>query len=136
MGAWAAVRGELWSLTPYCLAAAVLCWVFGFDLIYSILDADFDRKKGLFSFPARFGVPAALRFAKVLHGIAAACFLMFGRLAGLGLFYWSACLIVLGALVFEHQIANPESPASLNQAFFNVNALVSLSLLAGVWHSY
>ena len=136
MGAWAAVRGELWTITPYFLAAAVVCWVFGFDLIYSTLDTDFDRRKGLFSFPSRFGIPASLQLAKVLHSIAGAAFFAFGWLAGLGRFYWAAWLIVLAALIWEHRIANPENPASINAAFFNVNALVSMSLLAGVLLNY
>jgi 4-hydroxybenzoate polyprenyltransferase len=136
MGAWAAVRGELWTITPYFLAAAVVCWVFGFDLIYSTLDADFDRQKGLFSFPSRFGVPAALRLARVAHGFAATCFFVFGWLARLGPFYWAAWFVVLGALVWEHRIADPETPTSINTAFFNVNALVSMSLLVGVLLNY
>ncbi|NBV87767.1 MAG: 4-hydroxybenzoate octaprenyltransferase, partial [Verrucomicrobia bacterium] len=66
MGAWAAVCASLLNFTPFVLAAAVLLWTFGFDLIYSTLDADFDRAHGLFSFPARFGIPAALRTARLL----------------------------------------------------------------------
>ena len=136
MGAWAAVRGELWTITPYFLAAAVVCWVFGFDLIYSTLDTDFDRKKGLFSFPSRFGIPAALRLAKGLHIVAGMAFFVFGWLAGLGRFYWAAWLVVVAALIWEHRIANPDNPASINEAFFNVNALVSMSLLGGVLLNY
>jgi len=136
MGAWAAVRGELWTITPYFLAGAVVCWVFGFDLIYATLDADFDRRKGLFSFPARFGVKASLRLARILHGVAALGFFAFGWLANLGRFYWIAWLVVLAALIWEHRIANPENPASINEAFFNVNALVSMSLLVGVLLNY
>lgn len=136
MGAWAAVRGDLWTITPYTLAAAVVCWVFGFDLIYSTLDAEFDRRKGLFSFPARFGVPASLRLARILHVVAALGFFVFGWLAGLGHGYWVTWLVVLGALVWEHRIANPDNPGSINAAFFNVNALVSMSLLAGVLLNY
>ena len=109
---------------------------FGFDLIYATLDADFDRAKGLFSFPARFGVQPSLRLARILHFLAAVAFGAFGWLAHLGPFYWAAWLIVLGALVWEHRIANPENPASINDAFFNVNALVSMSLLAGVFLHY
>ena len=136
MGAWAAVRGELWTITPYFLAGAVVCWVFGFDLIYATLDAEFDRRKGLFSFPARFGVKASLRLARILHAVAALAFFAFGWLAHLGRFYWIAWLVVLAALVWEHRLANPENPASINEAFFNVNALVSMSLLAGVVLNY
>lgn len=136
MGAWAAVRGDLLTITPYLLALAVLCWVFGFDLIYATLDADFDRRKGLYSFPARFGTLATLRLARILHAAAAVTFLLFGLRAGLGRFYWAAWLVVLGALIWEHRLADPENPASINQAFFNVNAWVSMSLLAGVCLNY
>jgi 4-hydroxybenzoate polyprenyltransferase len=136
MGAWAAVRGELWTITPYFLAGSVVCWVFGFDLIYSTLDAEFDRRKGLFSFPARYGVPASLRLARILHVVAALGFFVFGWLAGLGRGYWLVWLVVLAALVWEHRIANPDNPGSINAAFFNVNALVSMSLLAGVLAYY
>lgn len=136
MGAWAAVQGTLWTITPYVLATAVLCWVFGFDLIYATLDVEFDRRKGLFSFPARYGVAASLRLAKILHIVAALAFFLFGWLGNLGTFYWIAWVIVLIALVWEHRLANPDSPASINAAFFNVNAVVSVCLLAGVLLNY
>jgi 4-hydroxybenzoate polyprenyltransferase len=136
MGAWAAVQGTLWPVQPYILAGAVLCWVFGFDLIYSTLDADFDRKKGLFSFPARYGVSRSLQLARTLHVVAAVAFFTFGWLAKLGPFYWLAWAVVLLALVWEHRIANPEDPKAINAAFFNVNAFVSMSLLAGVALNY
>jgi 4-hydroxybenzoate polyprenyltransferase len=136
MGAWAAVQGTLWTITPYVLAAAVLCWVFGFDLIYATLDVDFDRKKGLFSFPARKGVGASLRLARILHLVAAAAFFIFGWLANLGPFYWVAWGAVFVALIWEHRLADPENPASINAAFFHVNAIVSMSLLAGVALNY
>lgn len=136
MGAWAAVRGELWSIQPYVLAAAVLCWVFGFDLIYATLDADFDRAKGLFSFPARFGLERSLRLAKFLHGLATIAFFAFGWLAALGPFFWIAWLVILAALVWEHRLADPGDPGSINAAFFNANALVSMSLLGGVFLNY
>jgi len=53
----------------------------------------------------------------------------------LGLFYWVICLVV-AELVVEHRLANPEEPAAIDAAFFNANALVSMSLLAGVVLSY
>jgi len=136
LGAWAAVQGTLWAIRPYVLAGAVICWVFGFDLIYATLDVDFDRRKGLFSFPARYGVGTSLRLARALHVTAVAAFFVFGWLANLGPFYWAAWVVVLAALVWEHRIASPENPASINTAFFNVNALVSMSLLTGVLLNY
>ena len=61
MGAWAATTGNLQSLLPWMLAGAVWYWVFGFDLIYATQDVEFDRQARLYSFPARYGVQAALR---------------------------------------------------------------------------
>ena len=45
VGGWVAVRGEL-SLAPFYVAAAVLFWVAGFDIIYACQDYEFDRKLG------------------------------------------------------------------------------------------
>jgi 4-hydroxybenzoate polyprenyltransferase len=130
-GAWVAVRASLSDLPPFVLAAAVLLWTFGFDLIYSTLDAEFDRRQGLFSFPSRFGIPAALYLAKVLHVLAAVCFIWFWKAAGLGPGYAAACAVTLLALVWEHRLATNLDAGSINRAFFQINALVSMTLLAG-----
>jgi len=132
MGAWAAVRGSLLDLVPWVLAFAVLCWVFGFDLIYALLDMEFDRRAGLFSFPARYGAEAALLLAQVLHLAALAAFAGAGLLAELGWGYAAACVLSGGALVAEHHLGRSGDPARINRAFFHVNAVVSLLILAGV----
>lgn len=132
MGAWAAVSGELFSFTPYFLAVAVLCWSFGFDLIYATMDVEFDRQKGLHSFPARYGVPAALLLARGLHVAAVAGFAAFGWHAGLGFWYWAALALVVVILGVEQKIATRTDTVSINRAFFNANAVVSLALLLGV----
>src|SRR5262249_43273400 len=77
MGAWLAVSGSPIDLpelaTPFFLGLAVLFWLAGFDIIYSLQDREFDRKQGLQSIPARFGVAAALRFSSFFH----ACTVLF-----------------------------------------------------------
>lgn len=130
-GAWVAIRASLLSPEPFVLGFAVLVWTFGFDLIYSTLDSDFDRQHGLFSFPSRYGIPNALRLAKTLHFIAALTFIAFGWIARLGPGYGVACAITLGALIWEHKLAATLDPAQINRAFFQINALVSMTLLAG-----
>ena len=130
-GAWVAVRASLASIEPFLLGFAVLSWTFGFDLIYSTLDSEFDRKQGLFSFPSRYGIPAALRLARALHVIAALAFIAFGIVADLGAGYGVACVITLGALGWEHKLACTLDPALINRAFFQINAVVSMTLLAG-----
>ena len=136
MGAWAAVRGELWSVAPYILASAVLFWVFGFDLIYATQDAEFDRKAGLYSFPATYGIERSLQVAVLLHGFSALAMAAFGWFAGLGWTYGLAWIVAVVGLAYEHHLTGLGDPQKINQAFFQVNAVVSISLLIGVGLHY
>jgi 4-hydroxybenzoate polyprenyltransferase len=132
MGAWAATTGSLVSPLPWLLAAGVWCWVFGFDLIYATQDVDFDRQAQLHSFPARHGLPAALRLARVLHALTWLILIAFGWLAHLGMAYWIAMGLIFIALIVEHVLCQSTDMAKINVAFFNMNALVGLILVIGV----
>jgi 4-hydroxybenzoate polyprenyltransferase len=132
MGAWAGVTGSLLEPTPYFLAAGVLAWVFGFDLIYATLDRDFDRSVGLQSFPARFGLEATLRLAVGLHLMSAIFLGWFGWAAGLGWAYLIAWALMIPILVLEHRWSRSGDPQMINRAFFKMNAMVSLLFLGGV----
>jgi 4-hydroxybenzoate polyprenyltransferase len=132
MGAWAAVRGDFASPLPWLLAAAVWCWVFGFDLIYATQDVDFDRQAQLHSYPARHGVPAALRLARILHACTWLILLAFGWLAHLEMPYWVAMGLIFIALIVEHVLCRSSDLAKINVAFFQMNALVGLILVIGV----
>lgn len=132
MGAWAATTGELHSPLPWLLAAAVWCWVFGFDLIYATQDVDFDRQARLHSYPAKHGVEAALRLARFLHLITWLILLAFGWLAHLSLPYWVAMGLIFFALIFEHVLSRSKDLVKINVAFFQMNALVGLILVIGV----
>jgi 4-hydroxybenzoate polyprenyltransferase len=152
MGAWAATTGDLHSPLPWLLAAAVWCWVFGFDLIYATQDVEFDRQAQLYSYPAKHGVEAALRLARFLHVLTWLILLAFGWLwlqsmpysldASVNnsgwLFYltmrpyWIAMLLIFFALIFEHVLCRSGDLVKLNVAFFEINAVVGLILIIGV----
>ena len=132
MGAWAATRGELTSPLPWILAAAVWCWVFGFDLIYATQDVEFDLQARLHSYPARHGVVSALRLARALHFITWLILVGFGCAAGLSLPYWVAMILILGALFIEHALCRTGDLTRINVAFFQMNALVGLFLVLGI----
>jgi 4-hydroxybenzoate polyprenyltransferase len=132
MGAWAATTGNLLNILPWLLAAAVWYWVFGFDLIYATQDVEFDRQAGLYSYPARHGVPAALRLALILHASTWLILLAFGWRAGLSLPYWIAMGLIFFALIFEHILCRSGDLTKINIAFFNMNAIVGLFLVLGV----
>lgn len=135
MGAWVAVRGSLlaWSDWPaWALLAAVTLWIGGFDLIYACQDVDFDREAGLHAIPARFGIAAALRLARICHATVAALLGGLGLGMELGWPYWLAWSIVTGLLIYEHRLVRPDDLSRVNVAFFNVNGYISVTLLAGV----
>ncbi|MCL5270402.1 MAG: putative 4-hydroxybenzoate polyprenyltransferase, partial [bacterium] len=89
VGAWIGVRGAL-GLPPVLLAAGVVLWVAGFDIIYSCQDEAFDRRMGLFSLPARLGRRRALALSALCHAVAAVMFLVVAWAGGLGAFYLTA----------------------------------------------
>jgi len=131
LGAWIAVRGDV-APTPFVLAVAVLLWVAGFDVLYALQDVDFDRRSGLFSIPARFGVVPALWISAALHA------LMLGLLALLPVIYpsglgagfwigWTGCLLLIA---YQHWIVRPNDLSRLNAAFFTANGALSVWLFA------
>ena len=130
-GAWIASQQSL-SWAPAFLTAGVTLWVAGFDMIYALQDVDFDIKHGLFSFPARFGIAATLKLTRVLHGVAVLCWLVAGLCTGMGLCYWVGLAIVAGFLVREHQAVRSFGVARINEAFFLMNAVVSVTLFLAV----
>jgi 4-hydroxybenzoate polyprenyltransferase len=132
MGAWAATTGSLESLLPWMLAAAVWYWVFGFDLIYATQDVEFDRQAKLHSFPARYGVKASLRLARLLHAFTWLILMGFGWIADLGMPYDMAMGLIFFALIAEHILCRSNDLVKINVAFFNMNALVGLVLVIGV----
>ena len=130
IGAWVAQTGEL-GLAPLILAAGVVCWVAGFDLIYATQDHDFDRREGLRSLVVSLGIARSLRVAEVLHGTAFVALIGFGLEARLGMIYYCGMLLVAAALYFEHKSEKLDVVA-INRAFFHSNAFVSIVFLAAV----
>lgn len=129
LGAWVAVRAAV-EWPGLFLMAAVAVWVAGFDLIYACQDYDFDRRYGLHSLPARFGLPAALWVARLTHLAVPVLLYFAGRLAGAGVFYYLGVAVAAFLLVYEHRLVSPHDLSRLNYAFLNVNGYLSLLMFA------
>ena len=116
---------------------AVTVWIAGFDLLYACQDVEFDRREGLQSLPARFGIAVALRAARICHVLTAAALAAAGWSLGLSVAYWVGWLIVAGLLVYEHSLVSADDLSRLDVAFFNVNGYISvitfLAAVAGLW---
>ncbi|MBV8586776.1 MAG: UbiA family prenyltransferase, partial [Verrucomicrobia bacterium] len=104
VGAWLAVTGRI-ALAPLILAVGVIFWVGGFDLIYATQDYEFDRASGLRSMVVKFGIPASLQLAQVMHAVLLLSLVGFGIVSELGPLYYAALVLVIGALIYEHQVA-------------------------------
>ncbi len=129
LAAWLAVSGSL-GWTPVVLGLAVLLWVAGFDMIYACQDVEVDRRDGLFSLPARLGVAGALRVAAVCHGgMIIMLLLLAWMVPSLGGLYLAGVAAVAVLLAYEHWLIRPDDLARVNQAFFHVNAVISVGLL-------
>ncbi len=126
-GAWVAVRAEI-GFPSLILAASVLAWTAGFDIIYSLQDTGFDKEHGLYSLPASIGEANALAVSRVLHMLMVALLVWFGKAANLGLIYMLAEFLVALFLVWEHSLVSPRDKSRVNTAFFTLNGIVSVSL--------
>jgi 4-hydroxybenzoate polyprenyltransferase len=137
--AWIALRGEAVIANPLdllpavVLGGAVLLWVAGFDIIYATQDADFDRQHNLHSLPARLGVSIALWVAALCHLGAVVLLLALPLVYSyFGWIYWTGVAVIAGLLVYEHALARSLDLGRINKAFFQVNVVIGLGLLAVV----
>jgi|APAra7269096979_1048534.scaffolds.fasta_scaffold00020_19 4-hydroxybenzoate polyprenyltransferase len=125
VGAYLAVTGHF-AVLPVLLSVLVLCWVAGFDIIYSLQDEDFDRSLALNSIPTWLGKAGALHFSEGLHLVAGALAVIIGLY---GQFHW---LYAIGALVFiimlvsQHLLVKPNDLSRVNIAFMTTNGIASV----------
>lgn len=134
LGAWLAVRGDLEGdlLPPLLLAAAVLTWVAGFDILYALQDEAFDRQAGLRSVPARFGVQRSLHISSALHVLTFVLLVGFWARLDLGPVF---ALAVVGAgllLLYEHRLVSAHDLSRLDMAFFTLNGWMGVGLFLGL----
>jgi 4-hydroxybenzoate polyprenyltransferase len=131
LGASVAVTGTI-PLGILVLGLALTTYIAGFDILYSCLDVEFDRKEGLWSMPSRYGVMNALVISTGLHLIS------FGALAALFWIYPLGIVFLVGIaaigimFVVEHMLVRPADLSKVNVAFFNVNAVISIMVFASV----
>jgi 4-hydroxybenzoate polyprenyltransferase len=126
--AWIAVRGTIDSEIPLLLSLVVLMWTAGFDVMYACQDYDFDKRSGLRSIPARFGIRNALWIARLFHVQAFIALVLLYLVTGLS---WPALLgvVLVGMLlIYQHTLVSAKNLSRMNAAFFTTNAFVSVIL--------
>ncbi len=128
VAAWIAISPQTLGLQAWLLMLAVATWIAGFDIIYACQDADFDRRAGLHSLPARLGIARALWVTRLLHFVTVLALLGVGRLASLGTLYFAGVGCVALLLVIENALVRDGDLRYVNLAFFTVNGCVGLLL--------
>ena len=125
IGAYVAVTGAFHWL-PILFSLAVLFWVSGFDIIYSLQDEDFDRTQQLYSIPSWLGKEKALQVSELLHLLSATCVVAAGKLGDFSYLYWLGVLVFIGMLVYQHSIVKPNDLRRVNIAFMTANGIASV----------
>jgi 4-hydroxybenzoate polyprenyltransferase len=121
VGAYIAVTGTV-AVAPVVLAAMVLTWVAGFDIIYARADAEFDRAHGLHSVPARFKGHGAAVISILLHLVTVYTVVVFGLFTSRGTVYLIGAAIFVLLLILQH--------TSRRLAFDRLNGAASLAFAA------
>jgi 4-hydroxybenzoate polyprenyltransferase len=133
-GGWLAVKPSFaWpEVAPMLLLAfAVGLWIGGFDMLYACQDVDFDRREGLHSMPADYGVPFGLTFARICHVGMLVSLIGVGLLLDLSWPFYLGLAITAGLLIWEHSLVKPNDLSKINLAFFNINGYIAVVLFVG-----
>jgi 4-hydroxybenzoate polyprenyltransferase len=137
LGAWLAVTGGL-NYKILILGLAVVFWGSGFDVLYAIMDYDFDVANGLFSVPAKFGIKNAITVSRILHLFALICLAYLYLLFNLNFLYIIGIILVAGFFAYEHYLVY-KSLDNIDIAFFTMNGYISMTffvfILASVVYS-
>jgi 4-hydroxybenzoate polyprenyltransferase len=129
--AWIAVRGTF-APRAALLTAIVILWVGGFDVLYACQDFEYDRKVGLFSVPATFGLEAAFWIARAMHLAMIALLFVMLHVFGLGMIALLGMCLVVALLAYEHSIISPRNLTRMNAAFFTLNGIISVVFFVSV----
>jgi len=126
--AWIAIHPATLGWPAAILTTGVTLWIAGFDIIYACQDVDVDRRDGLFSIPARLGIPAALWIARICHVLTVALLALLGYAAGLGVIYAAGVVLTAVLLAAEHAVVRANDLSRVNLAFFFFNGCISVLL--------
>ena len=125
IGAYLAVTGEF-NILPLIFSFAIIFWVSGFDIIYSLQDADFDKSQLLYSIPSYWGLNKALSIARVLHVYSASFVIVAYFIGGFHWIYLIGLLVFVGMLLYQNSIVKPTDLSKVNIAFMTANGIASI----------
>ncbi len=130
IGAWIAVA-DSFSPKILPLSLGLLFNIASFDIFYAVQDMDFDRKTGLFSIPAKFGLKGTFAASSLSMAAAFLCFAATAKIFGGGPAFF-ACVAAIGAIYIAAQIVFFISGIKkIDLVFLYMNISISLLILLG-----
>lgn len=125
IGAYLAVSSKF-DLLPVFFSIAVLLWVSGFDIIYSLQDEAFDKAQKLHSIPVMIGKKNALQLSNLFHALCIIVLAFAGFLGLFGILYWIGFSIFLTLIIYQHTLVKHDDLSKINIAFFTTNGIASV----------
>ena len=123
LGAFVAAAGHARFSGPVLLFAGfVFCWLSGADIIYALMDIEFDRQNAIHSLPARLGADGATRVAAATHLAAWSILAGVVYTVGGGLLAWAALAVTAAFLVLMYIPAIP-----IPRRFFPISTLAGIA---------
>lgn len=124
-GAFIAVTA---SIIPsvFLLSLAVIGWVAGFDIIYSLQDDQFDASQGLYSIPSQLGRKKALNVSRILHAATALLIVAAGISFNFNSIYFIGAILFISLLVYQHSLVKVNDLSKVNIAFMTANGIASI----------
>lgn len=127
VGAYMAVTGTT-VVECWLLAVVVMSWCAGFDIIYALQDAEFDRKRGLHSIPSYFSARTSLVISALLHVVSIAVLVVFAMSQPQSWLLYLGCALFTAILGMEHYLVTPTKQRNIGIAFGTFNAMASMTL--------
>tara|TARA_B100000287_G_scaffold412181_1_gene442352 strand:- start:640 stop:1446 length:807 start_codon:yes stop_codon:yes gene_type:complete len=127
IGAYLAVSNSF-DLLPILFSLVVICWVSGFDIIYSLQDKEFDESQNLYSIPVLMGNQKAILTSRILHTITFFILVTIGIIYSFQIYYWIGTMIFISLLISQHYLITPINLDKINIVFFTTNGIASMIL--------
>ena len=128
VGGWMAADGRGGG-EPWLLGLAIGLWVGGFDILYACQDVDFDRRHGLRSIPATYGVSNAIRISRLMHVATVIVMVSLWWAADLPPLYLAGVAIVAALLTYEQSLVSDDDLSQVKKAF-DLNGWVGIVYFA------
>ncbi len=123
-----ALKGTV-EISTVFLGLAMAFWVSGFDILYALQDIEFDRKIGIHSIPAKYGIKKALFISRLFHILTFIFLVLTGIFGELGYIYFGGLILLSVFLVYEHLSIKENDLSKINLAFFTINGYISILFL-------